>query len=116
MFMIPSPVFMRESLSEYTPFNPPAWSLFFEFLANFIYAAFIRSLSDKVVSALMILGAFVVVAQAYCLNGVAGGNHLNDILFGLGRVFFHSSVEYSYFAAGLFARMPVAKGSTSRRA
>jgi peptidoglycan/LPS O-acetylase OafA/YrhL len=86
--MVPSPIPIGQGWTGITPFDPPAWSLFFEFLANFIYAAFVRRLSKSVLAALLIFGAIIVLAQSYSIGGVGGGDHWNDLFGGVSRVFF----------------------------
>jgi Predicted acyltransferases len=56
--------------SEMHPLNGPAWSLFFEYIANILYALVLRKLPN------VILGILVVLAGAnllhYCLTGPNG--------------------------------------------
>ena len=73
----------------FTPFNVPAWSLFFQFVANFIYAAFIRRLTNSVLAVALIIGAAIVVAQSYAINGVdVSSGFWGDLYNGFSRVFF----------------------------
>jgi peptidoglycan/LPS O-acetylase OafA/YrhL len=54
------------------PFDPPAWSLCFEFIANFVYAAFVTRLTKPMMTFLLGVGASLVFAQIYlsqCYNG-----------------------------------------------
>ena len=94
-FLVPNPLTLGEGWTEFPPLDPPAWSLFFEFLANFAYAAFITRLTKKAMTYLLILSAIVVFGQAYVLGEVGGGNHWHNLAGGLGRVFFP-------FLCGLF--------------
>jgi peptidoglycan/LPS O-acetylase OafA/YrhL len=94
-FLVPMPPILPEAGPEITPFDPPAWSLFFELLANFLYAAFVTRLTKPVVTFLLAGGAVVVFAQAYVLDGVSGGGAWHDLSDGFGRVFFP-------FLCGLF--------------
>lgn len=87
-FLIPLPPILGTAWPESAPINPPAWSLFFEFLASFAYAAFVTRLIKPVMTCLLVLGAVVVFAQAYVLGGVAGGNEWHTLWAGFGRVFF----------------------------
>jgi peptidoglycan/LPS O-acetylase OafA/YrhL len=68
------------------PFNIPAWSMFFLFIANFVYAAFIRQLTKTVLTVALIIGAVIVVAQSYAMNGVDGS--WSELFGGFSRVFF----------------------------
>lgn len=61
--MIPvTPALDIRGWSESYPLNGPAWSLFFEYLANLLYAAGLRRLSNKA------LGVLVVVAAAFLMH------------------------------------------------
>ena len=69
MFMIPAlpgaPYEVRGN-GEMFPLNGPAWSLFFEYIGNIIYALFIRRLPTK---ALAVLTALLGVAHAWFFIG-----------------------------------------------
>lgn len=71
------------------PFNGPAWSLFFELIANLIYALMARVLSWRVLGAILAVGALAVV---YAINHHAGtggpGWLWEHIDAGLARVIF----------------------------
>ena len=105
LFMIPNPLQVGMGWTEVQPFNPPAWTLFFEFLAYFLYAAFVRYLTKPVLISLMIVGAVLVVAQSYLLDGVDGGNYWSNLPFGFTRMFFP-------FLCGLFLYRRRAKNPT----
>jgi hypothetical protein len=67
--------------------------LFFQFIANFVYAAFLRQLTNTVLTVALIIGAVIVVAQSYAMNGVDGS--WSDLYGGFSRVF-------SLFFCGVF--------------
>ena len=73
MFMVPAlpglPCEVRGN-GEMFPLNGPAWSLFFEYVGNILYALFIRRLSTK---ALAILAAALGVAHAFFFVGDVSG-------------------------------------------
>ena len=73
MFMVPAlpglPYEVRGN-GEMFPLNGPAWSLFFEYVGNILYALFIRRLSTK---ALAILAAALGVAHAFFFVGDVSG-------------------------------------------
>lgn len=79
MFMIPAvpgvPYEVRGN-GEMFPLNGPAWSLFFEYMGNILYALFIRRLSTKILAMLtLILGIthawfFVCNVSGYDMVGV----------------------------------------------
>ena len=55
---------------EMFPLNGPAWSLFFEYIGNILYALFIRRLSDKALLALVIaLGAMLGCFAIFDVSG-----------------------------------------------
>jgi len=88
VFLVPFPPMHAELWPELMPYDPPAWSLFFEFVANFAYAVLVTRLTKFALSTLLVFSAFVVLAQAYIMDGVAGGNIWHTFLFGFGRVVF----------------------------
>lgn len=73
MFMVPAlpglPYEVRGN-GEMFPLNGPAWSLFFEYVGNILYALFIRRLSTK---SLAILAAALGVAHAFFFVGDVSG-------------------------------------------
>ena len=73
MFMVPAlpglPYEVRGN-GEMFPLNGPAWSLFFEYIGNILYALFIRRLSTK---ALAVLAVVLGVAHAYFFVGDVSG-------------------------------------------
>jgi peptidoglycan/LPS O-acetylase OafA/YrhL len=85
---VPFPPSLGLGWPELPPLDPPAWSLFFEFCANFAYAAFVTRLTKSVLPPLLGFGATIVFVQAYALGGVDGGNHWHGFYEGFGRVFF----------------------------
>lgn len=74
------------------PLNGPAWSLFYEYVANILYAAGVRKLSDRGLAVLVALGAFALVGWAVFgrQGDVIGGWSLDaaGIQLGLTRVLF----------------------------
>ena len=73
MFMVPAlpglPYEVRGN-GEMFPLNGPAWSLFFEYVGNILYALFIRRFSTK---ALAILAAALGIAHAFFFVGDVSG-------------------------------------------
>ena len=99
LFMIPAvpgvPYEVRGN-GEMFPLNGPAWSLFFEYIGNILYALFIRRLSTKMLSVLtIVLGVlhawfFVGDVSGYGMMGV--GWTIDEVNFwgGLLRMLFPS--------------------------
>ena len=55
---------------EMFPLNGPCWSLFFEYIGNILYALFIRRLSTKVLTALVVL--LGIALAAFAIFNVSG--------------------------------------------
>ena len=88
IFMLPTSLIHDQGWESIYPFNPPAWSLFFEIVINVIYALVLRRLSGRAFKAILVFGCLLVFVQAYHLNGVVGGETLRTIACGFGRVVF----------------------------
>lgn len=85
---------------EMYPLNGPAWSLFFEYIANILYALFLRKLSNKALLIFVVLSAAGLAA--FAVFNFSGYGHLgvgwsladNNLAGGMLRVLFS-------FSAGL---------------
>ena len=67
--LVPLPPILGESWPDITPFDTPAWSLFFEVFANFAYALFVvRLTKPPVMTFALILGAIIVSRPSLCLG------------------------------------------------
>jgi peptidoglycan/LPS O-acetylase OafA/YrhL len=77
---------------EMYPLNGPAWSLFFEYIANVLYAGGIRKLPNRVLGVLVLLAAafLVEVAVTSPRGGLIGGWSLDpqELRIGFARVLF----------------------------
>jgi peptidoglycan/LPS O-acetylase OafA/YrhL len=77
---------------EMYPLNGPAWSLFFEYIANILYAVGIRKLSNRMLGILVLLAAcfLVNVAVTSPRSGLIGGWSLDpkELHIGFARVVF----------------------------
>ncbi len=74
--LLPVPTSMDiRGWSEMHPLNGPGWSLFFEYIANLLYAFVLRRLSNKVLAVLVfIAGCFLIHFAVWGHNGdVVGG-------------------------------------------
>lgn len=87
------------------PFNPAAWSLTFEALANLVFACIARWLSHAVLIAIVLGGGAALVWLAYANGGISGGHEQADVLLGVPRVIF------PLFAGVLLRRLPSAPDS-----
>jgi len=71
------------------PFNGPAWSLFFELVANAVYGVIARFLSWRVLGVILVAGAVAVAFTVWRLGGVGGPGWLwAHVDAGLSRVMF----------------------------
>jgi peptidoglycan/LPS O-acetylase OafA/YrhL len=102
--LLPVPLSMDiRGWQEMHPLNGPAWSLFFEYIANFLYAIGIRKLSKTLLSILVSL--FGLMLFAYLVLGpqgdlIGGWSLTKDQLFvGFTRVL------YPFFAGVLLCRI-----------
>ncbi len=69
--LIPVPLSMDiRGWSEMHPLNGPAWSLFFEYIANILYAVFVRKFSKLLLSIFVALAGCMMIA--YLVTGTQG--------------------------------------------
>lgn len=59
---------------EMYPLNGPSWSLFFEYIGNILYALFIRKLSTKALTALVVLAG--IALASFAMLNFSGNYHL----------------------------------------
>ena len=102
--LIPLPPSMEiRGWGETFPLNGPAWSLFFEYIANILYALFFRKFSNKVLGFLVLIFAGMIVH--YTVFGpkgdVIGGWSLTmqELYVGFTRLL------YPFFAGVLLSRL-----------
>jgi peptidoglycan/LPS O-acetylase OafA/YrhL len=91
--LIPLPMSMDiRGWQEMHPLNGPAWSLFFEYIANILYAVLVRRFSKVVLSVFVTLAAFMLIQYLVTSkNGdLIGGWSLNSeqLYIGFTRVLF----------------------------
>jgi peptidoglycan/LPS O-acetylase OafA/YrhL len=88
---------------EMHPLNGPAWSLFFEYIANILYALFIRKFSNKVLAVIVfIAGAALIHLAVTSPNGdVIGGWSIEPHQFRIGL----TRLLYPFFAGLLLSRV-----------
>ena len=111
--LIPVPVSMDiRGWQEMHPLNGPAWSLFFEYVANILYALFVRRFSKTALTILVVLcGAFLMHFALTGPNGdIVGGWSLEPAQFRIG----FTRMMYPFFAGLLLSR--IAKPSNIKNA
>ncbi|WP_443939520.1 acyltransferase family protein [Pedobacter sp. MW01-1-1] len=69
-------------------FNAPAWSLFWEYIANIFYAFGLYRLARKYLAALTVLAAVVLVYVSHQAKGLSGGWSIDNFWDGGARIFF----------------------------
>ncbi len=87
------------------PFNGPAWSLFFELVANLIYALIARVLSWRVLGAILVIGAVAIV---FTLNRHAGTG-------GAGWLWEHADAGFARVIFDFFAGVAIHRMRTVQR-
>ncbi|HEX2869498.1 MAG TPA: acyltransferase [Ignavibacteriales bacterium] len=89
--------------AEMHPLDGPAWSLFFEYVGNILYALFIRKFSNKLLSILVFLAACLTIHLAVTSpNGdVIGGWSIEPAQFRIGL----TRLLYPFFAGLLLSRV-----------
>lgn len=93
IFMIPLPI-MEERFFNNFSLNAPAWSLFWEYVANIFYALILCRLGKRALQILTIIAAIVLVYVSFNAGNLLGGWSKDNFFEGGARV------AYS-FTAGL---------------
>ncbi len=70
------------------PINPPAWSLFFELIANALFAVALYRVSNRTLLWLVAGAACVIMASAVGTSTLDGGAQWRNVGIGLARVMF----------------------------
>jgi hypothetical protein len=88
---------------EMHPLNGPGWSLFFEYIANILYALFIKKFSKKALSILVILAAWALIHLAITSEAgdIIGGWSIRPAQLRIG----FTRVMYPFFAGLLLYRI-----------
>lgn len=102
--LLPVPLSMDiRGWTEMHPLDGPAWSLFFEYIANILYGLFVRKFSKTALSLLVLLSgvALVHLAVTGTRGDVIGGWSLDPPQLRIG----FSRMMYPFFAGLLLSRM-----------
>lgn len=88
--------------SEMHPLNGPGWSLFFEYIANILYALFVRKLSKTVLAILVAVAAAALIHYAVTskTGDVVGGWSLDPLQLRIG----FTRMIFPFFAGLLLCR------------
>jgi peptidoglycan/LPS O-acetylase OafA/YrhL len=95
--MIPYPV-VKERFFNLFHLNPPAWSLFWEYVANIVYAVALVRVGKKLLWVLVVAGAVALVWEAHKATNLSVGWSGDNIMGGGIRVW------YSFLAGILIYR------------
>jgi len=87
--------------AEMHPLNSVGWSLFFEYIANVLYAIWIRKFSTTVLGILVFIAAIALGYLAISNGDVSGGWTLNAEQVGIGL----TRTMYPFFAGLLLSRV-----------
>jgi len=89
LLFLPTPPGTGFGQGELYPANAPAWSLFFELVANVVYALVARFLSWRVLGLILVMGAIAVAVTLLRHQGTGGPGWLwSHLDAGLARVVF----------------------------
>lgn len=90
-----------EGMASVFPLNPPAWSLFYEMLANLAYVVFFPMLSLRRLAAIVTVAALALAFSAAMFGHLDGGSlvGLADVCTGLARV------SFSFFLGVIMCRL-----------
>jgi peptidoglycan/LPS O-acetylase OafA/YrhL len=97
LFLIPLPL-MEERFFNNFAFNAPAWSLFWEYVANIFYAFVLYKVGRRSLAVLTILAAIGICIVSYRAGNLLGGWSKDNFLDGGARV------AYSFLAGLLLYR------------
>lgn len=86
-FVIPYPA-VREYYFNLFPLNPPSWSLFWEYVANIVYALILVRLRNKILWVLLAIGVVLICWEAHRSGNLTGGWAGKNFSSGGIRVFF----------------------------
>lgn len=98
ILMLPDPVMAANPAGDIFPVNPPAWSLFFELIANAIFLVAHRWLRGRILIAFVAVAGLGFAATIVSFGSADVGNHWSTIWFGLPRACF------AFFLGVLFRR------------
>lgn len=97
LLLIPLPI-MKDRFANNFGLNAPAWSLFWEYIANIVYSLILWRLPRKVMLGLTFITGIALVYVAYSAQGLSGGWGGDTFWDGAARV------SYSFLAGALVYR------------
>ncbi|MDE3144972.1 MAG: acyltransferase [Bacteroidota bacterium] len=107
--LLPVPISLDiRGWTEMHPLNGPAWSLFFEYIANILYALFVRKFSNKVLAFFVFLFGIAFIHLAVTKGEVIGGWSIDqkDPVTGYWELYIgFVRLLYPFFAGLLLSRI-----------
>lgn len=88
LFMLPTPTAISTSPYVIYPFDPPAWSLFFELVVNAAFALVFLRLGPRMMALIIAVSAIVLVWSGFHYERLHGGFSWENFAGGFPRVFF----------------------------
>ncbi|MYL96437.1 acyltransferase family protein [Novosphingobium sp. FGD1] len=88
---------LPNSSSEIFLLNPPTWSLFFELIANVLYALFIKRLSNTVVISVALASGAALFVISTNFDSVEVGQNFDNVQYGIFQVLFPFSTGILLF-------------------
>lgn len=105
-FMIPWPM-IPERYNNLFYFNPPSWSLFWEYIANIFYAIVLFRLQKKIIITLTILAAVTLVYTARQFGNLSIGWGAENWVGGAVRIFYSFLAGIIVYRSKWLIRSPV---------
>jgi peptidoglycan/LPS O-acetylase OafA/YrhL len=107
VFFLPMPPIFASTGGQLYPLNAASWSLFFELAANFVYALIARFLNWRVLAAILLVSAVLVVVTLSNHADVRGPGWLwSHFDAGLARVVFDFFAGIAIYRLWTSARIP----------
>ena len=101
--MIPYAV-VRERYFNNFHLNPPVWSLFWEYVANIVYAAVLIRVGQKILWTLVVVGAVVLFYESYRSTNLSVGWSGDNFWGGGVRAFFSFTAGVLVYRSGYIIR------------
>lgn len=99
VFMIPYPV-VSERFFNLFNLNAPSWTLFWEYVANLVYATILFKATKKVLNTLALLSAAVLFYIGWQYGNLLGGWDGSTFFHGLARISFSFTMGMLVFRSG----------------
>lgn len=99
VFMIPYPV-VTERFYNLFNLNAPSWTLFWEYVANFVYATILFKATKNVLTTVVILSAIALFYIGWQYGNLLGGWDGSTFFHGLARISFSFSVGMLVYRSG----------------